>query len=266
MQHFSNFSSDDGTEKESKGSWARDAAIGGLEGGLAIHLTEPLVNKWTGGATHGAENAAKQTLKQQLISGGKKTAIAAGVGAVSTLAVGAGLNAIGGLLKKKPKPEADPNTQQQAQYSYQGNHFADFAYDPVTKTGFGATKNSFGTQGQTELGQLNRQKLAKVGDDVTHPEYQDHLKQQKQAFDNNRVNSATQGAQAATQAKRAAASEAKRFAGLGVLGKAKNYAGKAFGAIGGVGGLMTASYLAPSILGIFNSGQQQQNQNQEPPY
>lgn len=30
MQHFSNFSSDDGTEKESKGSWARDAAIGGL--------------------------------------------------------------------------------------------------------------------------------------------------------------------------------------------------------------------------------------------
>lgn len=120
--------------------------------------------------------------------------------------------------------------------------------------------------GDTELGNLNRQEYEKAKQTGDWTKYKQMQAQQKQTFDSNRINTATQNAQAATQAKRAAAAEAKRVAGLGVVGKAKNYAGKGFKAIGGVGGLLTASYLAPSILGIFNSGQQQQNQNQEPPY
>jgi hypothetical protein len=247
MQHFAQFSSsDDGAEKESKGSWARDAAIGGLEGGLAIHLTEPLVNRWTGGIAHGTENAVKQTLKQKLLAGGKKTAIAAGVGGLSTLAVGAGLNAVGGLLKKKqPQPDDQYNTQQpaqqpaqqpQAQYSYQGVHFADFAPTPE----------------QLQLAALNKQKLAQVGGDVTHPEYQAHLAKQKQAFDTNRLNTATQGAQAAIQAKQTAAAEAKRVAGLNGLGKARHYGGKALGTAGKLGGVaLTASYVLPSLMSLI---------------
>ena len=53
----------------------------------------------------------------------------------------------------------------------------------------------------------------------------------------------------------------------GTLGKIGNTVGRwGKAAAPWVGGLTTAAYLAPSILGIFNSGQQQQSQNQEPPY
>lgn len=259
MQHFSNFSSDDGTEKESKGSWARDAAIGGLEGGLAIHLTEPLVNKWTGGATHGAENAAKQTLKQQLISGGKKTAIAAGVGAVSTLAVGAGLNAIGGLLKKKPKPEADPTTQQQAQYSYQGNHFADFV-----------SANSFGTQSESGKDAQWLMKNDREG-------YEDYKKQGRAQSDklraNPNLNTANEGLPTNQINKNINKTVVNNLATKspvanvkGFLGKAKNTLGRYGKTAAGLGGVaMTGMYVLPMLGGLLPQGQQQQQQ-QDAPY
>ena len=180
MQHFSNFSSDDGTEKKEGGSGLRDAAIGGL-------------------------------------------------------------------LKKKPKVEEEQyNTQ--AQYSYQGIHFANFAL------------------GDTELGSLNRREYEKAKQTGDWTKYKQMQAQQRQAFDSNRINTATQNAQAATQAKRAAAAEAKRVAGLGVVGKAKNYAGKALGAAAPwVGGLTTAAYLAPTLLSMLPQGKQPQPE-QEPPY
>lgn len=266
MQHFAQFGQmpDGSTEKEG-GGWARDAAIGGLEAGLGFAATDKL--------HHAIANNPKLA-EGFLGSKAGKVAVGVGTGAIGTLAVGAGLNAIGGLLKKKPKPEADPNTQQQAQYSYHGNHFADFAPSPE----------------QQELSQRNKSLMQSGNKDLINQSKQiqkdtfDANRDAAKAVGNNARVNPSQNASSALGAlseeqkqkaaeiaaqkagQRAAGAEAKRVAGLGVVGKAKNYAGKGFKAIGGIGGLMTASYLAPSILGIFNSGQQQQNQNQEPPY
>lgn len=178
MQHFSNFSSDDGTEKKEGGSGLRDAAIGGL-------------------------------------------------------------------LKKKPKVEEEQyNTQ--AQYSYQGIHFANFAL------------------GDTELGSLNRREYEKAKQTGDWTKYKQMQAQQKQAFDSNRMSAATQNAQAATQAKRAAAAEAKRVAGLGVGGKIKHYGGKALGVAGKLGGAaLTASYVLPSLMSLMP---QKPQSEEESPY
>ena len=119
--------------------------------------------------------------------------------------------------------------------------------------------------GDTELGNLNRQEYEKAKQTGDWTKYKQMQAQQKQTFDSNRINTATQNAQADIQAKRAAAAETKRVAGLGVVGKAKNYAGKGFKAIGGVGGLMTASYLAPTLLSMLPQKQQPQPE-QEAPY
>ena len=119
--------------------------------------------------------------------------------------------------------------------------------------------------GDTELGNLNRQEYEKAKQTGDWTKYKQMQAQQKQTFDSNRINTATQNAQADIQAKRAAAAETKRVAGLGVVGKAKNYAGKGFKAIGGVGGLMTAAYLAPTLLSLLPQKQQPQPE-QEAPY
>jgi hypothetical protein len=118
--------------------------------------------------------------------------------------------------------------------------------------------------GDTELGNLNRQayeKAKKTGDRTQYKQMQD---QQRQAFDSNRLNTATQNAQAGVQAKRAAAAEAKRVAGLGVGGKVKHYGGKALGVAGKLGGAaLTASYVLPSLMSLMP---QKHQPEQEPPY
>jgi anti-sigma factor RsiW len=119
--------------------------------------------------------------------------------------------------------------------------------------------------GDTELGNLNRQayeKAKKTGDPTQYKQMQD---QQRQAFDSNRLNTATQNAQAGVQAKRAAAAEAKRVAGLGVGGKVKHYGGKALGAAAPwVGGLTTAAMVLPALGSLLP--QRQPQPEQEPPY
>ena len=119
--------------------------------------------------------------------------------------------------------------------------------------------------GDTELGNLNRQayeKAKKTGDRTQYKQMQD---QQRQAFDSNRLNTATQNAQAGVQAKRAAAAEAKRVAGLGVGGKVKHYGGKAIGAAAPwVGGLTTAAMVLPALGSLLP--QRQPQPEQEPPY
>ena len=118
--------------------------------------------------------------------------------------------------------------------------------------------------GDTELGNLNRQayeKAKKTGDRTQYKQMQD---QQRQAFDSNRLNTATQNAQAGVQAKKAAAAEAKRVAGLGVGGKVKHYGGKALGVAGKLGGAaLTASYVLPSLMSLMP---QKPQPEQEPPY
>jgi hypothetical protein len=118
--------------------------------------------------------------------------------------------------------------------------------------------------GDTELGNLNRQayeKAKKTGDPTQYKQMQD---QQRQAFDSNRLNTATQNAQAGVQAKRAAAAEAKRVAGLGAGGKVKHYGGKALGVAGKLGGAaLTASYVLPSLMSLMP---QKHQPEQEPPY
>jgi anti-sigma factor RsiW len=119
--------------------------------------------------------------------------------------------------------------------------------------------------GDTELGNLNRQayeKAKKTGDRTQYKQMQD---QQRQAFDSNRLNTATQNAQAGVQAKKAAAAEAKRVAGLGVGGKVKHYGGKALGAAAPwVGGLTTAAMVLPALGSLLP--QRQPQPEQEPPY
>lgn len=119
--------------------------------------------------------------------------------------------------------------------------------------------------GDTELGNLNRQEYEKAKQTGDWTKYKQMQAQQKQTFDSNRINTATQNAQAAIQAKRAAAAEAKRVAGLGVGGKVKHYGGKALGAAGKLGGVaLTASYVLPSLMSILPKSQQEPEQ--EPPY
>ena len=119
--------------------------------------------------------------------------------------------------------------------------------------------------GDTELGNLNRQayeKAKKTGDRTQYKQMQD---QQRQAFDSNRLNTATQNAQAGVQAKKAAAAEAKRVAGLGVGGKVKHYGGKALGAAAPwVGGLTTAAMVLPALGSLLP--QRQPQPEQELPY
>ena len=117
--------------------------------------------------------------------------------------------------------------------------------------------------GDTELGNLNRQEYEKAKQTGDWTKYKQMQAQQKQAFDSNRINTATQNAQAATQAKRAAAAEAKRVAGLDVGGKVKHYGGKALGVAGKLGGAaLTASYILPTALSLLQKPQPEQ----EPPY
>jgi hypothetical protein len=118
--------------------------------------------------------------------------------------------------------------------------------------------------GDTELGNLNRQEYEKAKQTGDRTQYDQMKAQQKQAFDSNRVNTATQNAQAATQAKRAAAAEAKRVAGLNVAGKARHYGGKALGVAGKLGGAaVTASMLLPTLGSLIP---QKPQPEQEPPY
>lgn len=118
--------------------------------------------------------------------------------------------------------------------------------------------------GDTELGNLNRQAYEKAKQTGDWTKYKQMQAQQRQAFDSNRINTATQNAQAATQAKREAAAEAKRVAGLGVGGKVKHYGGKALGAAGKLGGVaLTASYVLPSLMSLMP---QKPQPEQEPPY
>jgi hypothetical protein len=118
--------------------------------------------------------------------------------------------------------------------------------------------------GDTELGNLNRQAYEKAKKTGDRTQYKQMQAQQRQAFDSNRQNTATQNAQAGVQAKRAAAAEAKRVAGLGVGGKVKHYGGKALGAAGKLGGVaLTASYVLPSLMSLMP---QKPQPEQEPPY
>jgi hypothetical protein len=119
--------------------------------------------------------------------------------------------------------------------------------------------------GDTELGNLNRQAYEKAKKTGDRTQYDQMKAQQRQAFDSNRQNTATQNAQAGVQAKRAAAAEAKRVAGLGVVGKAKHYGGKAIGAAAPwVGGLTTAAMVLPALGSLLP--QRQLQPEQEPPY
>jgi hypothetical protein len=121
------------------------------------------------------------------------------------------------------------------------------------------------TQEQLELAALNRRKFEQARATGDRTAYNQQLGQQRQAFDSNRLNTATQGAQAATQAKQAAAAEAKRIAGLNAMGKVKHYGGKALGVGGKLGGAaLTASMILPSVAGLFNP--QKPQPEQEPPY
>jgi hypothetical protein len=114
--------------------------------------------------------------------------------------------------------------------------------------------------GDTELGNLNRQAYEKAKKTGDRTQYKQMQAQQRQAFDSNRQN-----AQAGVQAKRAAAAEAKRVAGLGVVGKAKHYGGKAIGAAAPwVGGLTTAAMVLPALGSVLP--QRQPQPEQEPPY
>ncbi|QIW88544.1 hypothetical protein [Pseudanabaena phage PA-SR01] len=118
--------------------------------------------------------------------------------------------------------------------------------------------------GDTELGNLNRQAYEKARQTGDWTQYRQMQDQQRQAFDSNRLNTATQNAQAGIQAKRAATAEAKRVAGLGVGGKVKHYGGKALGVAGKVGGVaLTASYVLPSLMSLMP---QKPQPEQEPPY
>jgi hypothetical protein len=118
--------------------------------------------------------------------------------------------------------------------------------------------------GDTELGNLNRQAYEKAKKTGDRTQYGQMQAQQRQAFDSNRLNTATQNAQAGVQAKRAAAAEAKRVAGLGVGGKVKHYGGKALGVAGKIGGAaLTASYVLPSLMSLMP---QKPQPEQEPPY
>jgi hypothetical protein len=118
--------------------------------------------------------------------------------------------------------------------------------------------------GDTELGNLNRQAYEKAKKTSDRTQYKQMQDQQRQAFDSNRLNTATQNAQAGVQAKKAAAAEAKRVAGLGVGGKVKHYGGKALGVAGKLGGAaLTASYVLPSLMSLMP---QKPQPEQEPPY
>ena len=119
--------------------------------------------------------------------------------------------------------------------------------------------------GDTELGNLNRQEYEKAKQTGDWTKYKQMQAQQKQTFDSNRINTATQNVQAATQAKRAAAAEAKRVAGLGVGGKVKHYGGKALGVGGKVaGGLVTASMLLPMASSLLPFGKGQTQEENQP--
>lgn len=118
--------------------------------------------------------------------------------------------------------------------------------------------------GDTELGNLNRREYEKAKQTGDWTQYRQMQDQQRQAFDSNRLNTATQNAQAGIQAKRAATAEAKRVAGLGVGGKVKHYGGKALGVAGKLGGVaLTASYVLPSLMSLMP---QKPQPEQEPPY
>jgi hypothetical protein len=120
------------------------------------------------------------------------------------------------------------------------------------------------TQEQVELAALNRRKFNQAKATGDRTAYNQQLAQQKQAFDSARLNTATEGAQAATQAKQAAAAEARRVKGLGVLGKAKHYGGKALGKVAGVGGMaLNAAFILPQVASLLPQNQQPQPQPQD---
>ena len=247
MQHFAQFGQmpDGSTEKEG-GGWARDAAIGGLEAGLGFAATDKL--------HHAIANNPKLA-EGFLGSKAGKVAVGVGTGAIGTLAVGAGLNAIGGLLKKKPKPEADPNTQQQAQYSYQGNHFADFV-----------SANSFGTQSESGKDAQWLMKNDREG-------YEDYKKQGRAQSDklraNPNLNTANEGLPANQINKNINKTVVNNLATKspvanvkGFLGKAKNTLGRYGKTAAGLGGVaMTSMYVLPMLGGLLPQGQQQQQQD-----
>ena len=256
MQHIVNFNNNT-AEKEGGGSWARDAAIGGLEGGLAIHLTEPLINKWTGGAAHAAENAVKPTIRKAFMAGAKKTAIAAGVGGVSTLAVGAGLNALGNAMKKKPQSEEE--------YSCRGTHFVNFSYDSTTGEGFGNSQKSYGTQSTTGK---DAQWLMK-NDPQAYQEYKSQGRAQSDKLRANpNLNAANEGIPANQINKNINKTVVNNLGAKspvanvkGFLGKVKNTAGRYGKSAAGLGGLaMTGMYVLPQIAAMLPQNQQQTQQ------
>lgn len=250
MQHFASFnSSTDETEKKD-GGWARDAAIGGLEAGLGFAATDKI--------HHAIANNPKLASGFLGSKAGKVT-LGVGTGAVGTLAVGAGLNAASGLLKKKPKPQEDQyNTQQpQAQYSNPCNHFADFV-----------SPNSLGTQTQAGKDAQWLMKNDREG-------YEEYKRQGRAQADklraNPSLNAANEGLPTNQINKNINKTVVNNLATKspvanvkGFLGKAKNTVGRYGKAAAGLGGAaLTASYILPTLGGLIP---QKPQPEQEPPY
>ena len=149
-------------------------------------------------------------------------------------------------------------------------HFANFAYNRTTGEGFGATKNSFGTQSQTGK---DAQWLMK-NDREGYENYKRQAAEQSAKLRENAAKGLNQNNQNLPQQQvtkninqqvvknlntQSPVAEVKGF-----WGKAKNTAGRYGKAAAGLGGVaMTGMYVLPMLGGLLPQGQQPE---QEPPY
>lgn len=273
MQHFAQFSSsDDEAEKKEGSSGLRDAAIGGLEGALGFAVTEPLVHK--------IQNS--RLGKGFLGTKAGKVAVSAGTGALGTLAVGAGLNAVGGLLKKKSNPQLEDQYNTQTQYNYQGVHFADFALTAEQQAtadslnylrqkdreGFQNAKNELGEAAKRNKkqiqNQLDAQTLNKTNEYIGYGLDPDNAR--AEALKNTQANRGNVVKTAQKNYNKNFVQPTSANQAAGNLGKIGNTAKRWGGKVAGLGGLaMTGMYVLPQIASLLPSGQKPQPE-QEPPY
>jgi hypothetical protein len=149
-------------------------------------------------------------------------------------------------------------------------HFVNFAYDRATGEGFGATKNSFGTQSQTGK---DAQWLMK-NDREGYEEYKKQAAEQSAKLRENAARGLNQNNQNLPQqqvTKNINQQVVKNLntqspvAGVkGFWGKAKNTAGRYGKTAAGLGGAaVTASMILPSLMSMIP---QKPQPEQEPPY